>query len=197
MGRGNDASLPCGARICCRCADSTLFAPAGQKRFRVGAPDFGWFAGQRWMKKRFAFKNGLAGAPERRGKGAALDCRAFLCEHPARGSAQDHLPTPFTPPVFTQSSRGGDRRGSARTRSRDQSLENPFLGDGSRFSKTPQAAGPCSWACRRLLAPPPQPDRNAARPPPTRGAGVRQHGAEGAGFRYYRTAASSAARPET
>ena len=31
--------------------------------------------------------------------------------------------------------------------------------------KPPQAAGPCSWARRRLPAPPPQPDRNAATPP--------------------------------
>ena len=73
-------------------------------------------------------------------------------------------------------------------------LRIPFR---NRPSPTPQAAGPCSWACRRLLASPPQPERNAARPPPIRGAGVRQHGAEGAGFRYYRMAAFSAARPET
>ena len=44
---------------------------------------------------------------------------------------------------------------------------------------TPQAAGPCSWACRRLLCSTPQPERNAARPPPARGAGARQHGANG------------------
>src|SRR5699024_7539826 len=47
----------------------------------------------------------------------------------------------------------------------------------------PQAAGPCSWACRRLLPPPPHPNRNAARPPPARGAGARLHGAEGIGCR--------------
>ena len=76
-------------------------------------------------------------------------------------------------------------------------LRIPFWGTATAFPKMPQADGPCSWACRRLLAPPPQLDRNAARPPPARGAGVRQHGAEGAGSRYYRTAASSAARPET
>ena len=50
----------------------------------------------------------------------------------------------------------------------------------------PQAAGPCSWACRRLLPPPPHPNRNAARPPPARGAGARLHGAEGFGCRHCR-----------
>ena len=37
--------------------------------------------------------------------------------------------------------------------------------------KPQQAAGPCSWACRRLPTPPPQPKRTAAGPPPARGAG--------------------------
>ena len=74
-------------------------------------------------------------------------------------------------------------------------LRIPFWGTGR--PPTPQAAGPCSWACRRLLASPPQPDRNEAPKPPTRGAWARLPRAEGAGFRYYRMAAFSAARPET
>ena len=105
-GRENDASLPRGARICCRCAGSTLFAPAGQKRFRVARLILGGSRGKAvygavcpsrtvWQARR---KDGE--------KEPHWTVRAFLCEHPARGSAQDHLPTPFTPPVFTQSSRG-------------------------------------------------------------------------------------------
>ena len=59
-------------------------------------------------------------------------------------------------------------------------------GNGVRFPafsspKTPQAASPCSWACRRLCARPPHSDRNAAHPPPARGAGVRQLRANGTG----------------
>ena len=49
--------------------------------------------------------------------------------------------------------------------------------------KALQTAGPCSWACRRLLRLPPHRKRNAARPPPARGAGVlfsvRHSGARG------------------
>ena len=42
-GRVGEMTLPCpaGARRRCKCAYSTLFAPAGRRRFRVGAPDFG------------------------------------------------------------------------------------------------------------------------------------------------------------
>ena len=60
----------------------------------------------------------------------------------------------------------------------------PLARQGKAASpNAPQAAGPCSWACRRLPAPPPHPNRNAARPPPARGAGARLHGAEGIGCR--------------
>ena len=45
----------------------------------------------------------------------------------------------------------------------------------------PQADGPCSWAVRRLLALPPHSERNAERPPPARGAGVRRPRANGTG----------------
>ena len=63
----------------------------------------------------------------------------------------------------------------------------PLARQGKAASpNAPQAAGPCSWACRRLLPPPPHPNRNAARPPPARGAGARLHGAEGTGSRHCR-----------
>ena len=58
--------------------------------------------------------------------------------------------------------------------------------------KPPQAAGPCSWACRRLLASPPQSERNKAPKPPTRGAWARLPRAEGAGRRHCRPPARGA-----
>ena len=70
----NDASLPRGARICWRCAGSTLFAPAGQKRFRVGAPDFGRVAGESGAWGALPIRNGLAGAPGER-KARSDSCR--------------------------------------------------------------------------------------------------------------------------
>ena len=45
--------------------------------------------------------------------------------------------------------------------------------------KPPQAASPCSWACRRQLPPPPHSERTAAPKPPAHGAWVRQPRAEG------------------
>ena len=45
--------------------------------------------------------------------------------------------------------------------------------------KPPQAASPCSWACRRQLPPPPHSERTAAPKPPTLGAWVRQPSANG------------------
>ena len=50
----------------------------------------------------------------------------------------------------------------------------------------PQAAGPCSWACRRVCALPPEQKRNEAPKPPARGAWVREYGAEGTGRRHCR-----------
>ena len=47
--------------------------------------------------------------------------------------------------------------------------------------KTPQADGPCSWAVRRVHAPPPNQKRNKAPMPPARGAWARVHGAKGTG----------------
>ena len=123
---GNDASLPRGARICCWCAGSTLFAPAGQKRFRDGAPDFGRVAGESGALERFAHQERLAGAPGERKHAVLRSMRP---------------PRPRNHPA-------GRTAGSARTRSRVQTLENPLFGDGGRFHaaspspKTPQAAGP-------------------------------------------------------
>ena len=63
----------------------------------------------------------------------------------------------------------------------------PLAHQGKAASpNAPQAAGPCSWASRRQRPPPPHPKRNAAHPPPARGAGVREHGANGTGRRHCR-----------
>ena len=73
-GKGNDAALPRRGKGRCRCADSTLFAPAGQKRFRVGAPDFGRVAGERWIKKRSTFQE-RSGRRAGRRKAYSNSCR--------------------------------------------------------------------------------------------------------------------------
>ena len=132
-----------------------------------------------------------------------LIASAFRGEHPARAQArlpapflallipQKAISPPFPPPLHPSNHPAGRPAGSARTRSRVQTLENPFLGSGSRFPappspKTSQAASPCSWACRRLLPPPPHSERNEASPPPARGAGVRRIRANGTGRRHRR-----------
>ena len=148
-------------------------------------------------------RNGLQA---RRGTGgAALTARAFCGKHSRHARKTSRRPfaafsmpaksgVPAPPrPLFSRNHPAGRPAGSARTRSRDSSLENPFLGNGSHFPTAPspkprQAASPCSWTCCRLHALSPHSERNAANPPPARGAGLRQHGAEGAGRRPCRPA---------
>ena len=145
----------------------------------------------------------------RRGTGgAALTARAFCGKHSRHARKTSRRPfaafsmpaksgVPAPPrPLFSRNHPAGRPAGSARTRSRVSSLENPFLGNGSHFPtapspKPPQAASPCSWTCLRLHALSPHSERNAANPPPARGAGLRQHGAEGAGRRPCRPALDS------
>ena len=59
-GKGGGMTLPCpaGARRRCKCAKATLFAPAGQKRFRAGAPDFGRVAGESCLRSGLPIRNG-------------------------------------------------------------------------------------------------------------------------------------------
>ena len=54
----------------------------------------------------------------------------------------------------------------------------------------PQAAGPCSWACRRLHPLPPHQKRKEAPMPPARGAWARRLRANGAGCRHCRPLAA-------
>ena len=72
-------------------------------------------------------------------------------------------------------------------------LRIPFWGTAAIVSvipspvpKTPQAASPCSWTCRRLYARSLHSERNAAPKPPAHGAWARQFRAEGAGSRHCR-----------
>ena len=117
---------------------------------------------------------------------ARLPAIAFRGEHPARECVQG---PPFTLPVAASSPShpAGRTAGSARTRSRVQTLENPFLGT-PRFppftpSPTPQAASPCSWTCRRVRALPP--DRNETKQvrPLLMGRALRDPRAKGTGRR--------------
>ena len=108
-------------------------------------------------------------------------CRAFRGEHLRRAVEAGFLPFPSPPhsPAIPQ----GERRALPAPAQGINPLRIPFWGTAavspSPPSPTPQAAGPCSWACRRLLVSPPQPNRNAERPPPARGAGARRSRAEG------------------
>ena len=134
--------------------------PWGAKALQSWRAGFWVVAGESRKSRRFARQERLAGAPGDGERGAAF----YNFTHPQKPTFR-----PFRTPCFACHPAGGTA-GSARTRSRDSSLENPFLGNRpvplqSPAPKTPQAAGLCSRACRRLLPPPPQPERNAASPP--------------------------------
>ena len=92
------ATLPCPAgQGALRGCGATLFAPAGQRRCGMGAPDFGWFMGKAVCGRVCPSKR-AAGAP---GRGGELRRRAFheaaefpspsrgenggLCPHPPKG----------------------------------------------------------------------------------------------------------------
>ena len=66
-GGENDAALPCGQGGAAG-VRSRRCLPCGQKRFRVGAPDFGLSRGRAENQGVLPIKNGLTGAPERREK---------------------------------------------------------------------------------------------------------------------------------
>ena len=104
--------------------------------------------------------------------------------HPPQNPSFSPFPPPPHPPTIPQ----GDRRALPAPAQGSRPLRIPFWGTAHVFPrlpspKTPQTAGPCSWACRRLPAPSPQTERTAADPPPARGAGLRHHGAKGTGWR--------------
>ena len=117
---------------------------------------------------------------------AHLPAIAFRGEHPARECVQG---PPFTLPVAASSPShpAGRTAGSARTRSRVQTLENPFLGTPpfSPIYPVPNAAGGKSLLvdlppCTRSAA---GQKRNEASPPPAHGADLRDPRAKGTGRR--------------
>ena len=177
-----------------RGARATLFAPVGQRRCCVARLVL---AGSlRNAVYEAICPSGRAGRRAgRRGKNA-LRIRA----HPSRAGRRarsmgdgvdgrfargENCPLFPRPPRF-RNHPAGRPAGSARTRPRDQSLGNPFL--GKRPPKTPQAAGPCSWACRRLCPHRPTRNEKEAPMPPARGAWARRIRANGAGRRHCRPA---------
>ena len=120
---------------------------------------------------------------------------AFRGEHPARAQAQrstpakghlSALPAAASPPTIPP----GERRALPAPAQGSRPLRIPFWGAAAVSPHprppTPQAASPCSWACRRLLPPPPHSERNEASPPPAHGADLRDPRAEGTGRRHCR-----------
>ena len=84
--RGLPSAKACVERRClaprgqgerCRCAYSTLFAPAGQRRCGVGAPDFGLSRGGRRLRGGMPIKGRLAGAPGNGKAGRRRFARSF------------------------------------------------------------------------------------------------------------------------
>ena len=186
-----------------RGAEATLFAPVGQRRCCVARLVL---AGSlRNAVYEAICPSGRAGRRAgRRGK-TALRIRA----HPSRAGrrarstggrgrralrARRKLPALPAAASFSQPSRGENGGLCPHPPKGPVPWVSLFWGTAyispvSPSPKTPQAAGPGAWACRRLLPPLPQPNRNAAPKPPARGAWVRRPGAEGAGSRYYRAVA--------
>ena len=78
---------------------------------------------------------------------------------------------PFPPPPSSPRHPAGRTAGSARTRSRVQTLEDPFWGTSARFPVSPspkcrRRTAPCSWAVRRVCALSLNRERNEASRPP-------------------------------
>ena len=93
-------------------------------------------------------------------------------------------------PPSSRNHPAGERRALPAPAQGSRPLRIPFWEAASIFpSPVPQNAAdasPCSWACRRLCARPPQAERSAAHPPPARGADARRIRANGLGRRHCR-----------
>ena len=146
--------------------DAVCLAGKGAAEWRAGS----WvYRGRKLFAGRFALERWSGGAP----------------------GGRKHAVLRSTGPPSSRNHPAGSPAGSARTRSRVQTLEDPFLGSGVCFprlpsQKPPQADGPCSWAVRRVCALPPEQKRNEASPPPAHGADLRDQRAEGTGRRHCR-----------
>ena len=167
--------------------DAVCPAGKGAAKWRAG---YGRVAEKSGSSKRFAHQGALPARRGRRSPFAPFSMKGTAALSSAYERRMVHRPA-SSAAAFSPCRPAGRTAGSARTRPRDQSLGNPFLGTGLVFPrlpspKTPQAASPCSWACRRLPPSPPHAERNEAPMPPARGAWVRLHSAEGTGCRHCR-----------
>ena len=165
-------TLPCpGGQGGAACVRIRRCLPCGQKRFRVGAPDFGLSRGRAENWGALPIRNGRQA---RREDGSMPSCA------PRGRRVHETIPR-------------GERRALPAPAQGINPLRIPFWGTAADSpqppSPTPQAASPCAWACRRLLPPPLQAERNEAPKPPTRGAWARLLRANGTGRRHCRPAA--------
>ena len=186
-------TLPCpGGQGGAACVRIRRCLPCGQRRCKVARRIWACRGKKRFLKA-LCPSGGFAGAPGKAKPFVPLSMEGTAALSSAYERRMVHRPA-SSAAAFSPCRPAGRTAGSARTRPRDQSLGNPFLGTGLVFPrlpspKTPQAAGPCSWACRRLPAPPSHAERNEAPMPPARGAWVRVPRAEGSGCRHCRRAA--------
>ena len=168
--------------------DAVCPAGKGATEWRAG---YGCVAEKSGSSKRFAHQGALPARRGRRSPFAPFSMKGTAALSSAYERRMVHRPA-SSAAAFSPCRPAGRTAGSARTRPRDQSLGNPFLGDRPHLSpvspspKTPQAAGPCSWACRRLHPLPPRKKRKEAPMPPARGAWARRPRAEGTGRRHCR-----------
>ena len=103
--------------------------PCGAKALQSGAPDFGVIAGESRKSGALPIRNGWQA---RRGTGKGP--RRFTIFRTRKSQRSD----PSAAPCFPCHPAGGTAD-SARTRSRDLSLENSFLGNWPPFSRGPHA----------------------------------------------------------
>ena len=169
----SDGSLrrcPCpvgqgGAAVCG--GDAVCPAGKGASEWRAG---FWACRGREQFARRFAHQGDFPGAP---GNGAAarfaanIRGRAVEISFP-RPQKPNFLP--FLPPLHSPAIPRGERRALPAPAQGSRPLRIPSWGTAIVFPHppsppTPQAAGPCSWACRRLFPLPPPSERNAASPP--------------------------------
>ena len=181
MGQG--ALRGCGSDAVC---------PDGAKALLCGAPDFGGFTGKRMLWGGLPFRKGWQARREDGGRGSAVGkgwiytsyaghavlwakMRPFLTECSASPPAAKTVFRPLPRPPYSPAVPRGERRALPAPAQGSRPLRIPFWGPAVIFPlppspKTPQAASPCSWACRRLRPLPPRKKRKEAPMPPTRGA---------------------------
>ena len=170
--------------------DAVCPAGKGAAKWRAG---YGRVAEKSGSSKRFAHQGAL---PARRGRRRPSCPFLWMARlpFPALMNGAWSIAPPPPRPRFLPAVPQGERRALPAPAQGTNPLGIPFWGPASSFPvspspKTPQAAGPCSWACRRLPAPPSHAERNEAPMPPARGAWVRVPRAEGSGCRHCRRAA--------